>query len=99
MKHCTLFILLALLSLDAEQVNSADAPEGKVHIYKQESDTAREMEIFFPKDHDPATKAVPGIIIADTIEGRNLAPHKGGRHPVRTPEMKLCFWTSYIMFK
>ncbi|SVA74945.1 uncharacterized protein METZ01_LOCUS127799, partial [marine metagenome] len=32
MKHCTLFILLALFSLDAEQVNSADAPEGKVHI-------------------------------------------------------------------
>ena len=47
MKDCTLFILLALSSLDAEQVNSADAPEGKVHIYKQEGDTAREIEIFF----------------------------------------------------
>ena len=56
MKQLSLIIIsiLALSSLDAEQVNSADAPEGKVHIYKQEDDTAREMEIFFPKDHDPA---------------------------------------------
>jgi acetyl esterase/lipase len=63
MPRLILLILLALSSLDAEQVNSAGAPEGKVHIYKQEGDTAREMEIFFPKDHDPATKAVPGIIM------------------------------------
>ena len=34
-----------------------------MHIYKKEDDNAREMEIFFPKDHDPATKAVPGIIM------------------------------------
>jgi len=65
MKQISLIIIsiFALSSLHAEQVNSADAPEGKVHIYKQEGDTAREMEIFFPKDHDPATKAVPGIIM------------------------------------
>ena len=63
MPRLFLLILLALSCLDAEQANSADAPEGKVHIYKHEGDTAREMEIFFPKDHDPATKAVPGIIM------------------------------------
>jgi len=65
MKHLTLIIIsiLALSSLDAEQVNSADAPEGKVHLYKHENGVAREMEIFFPKDHDPTTKAVPGIIM------------------------------------
>ena len=56
-------ILLTLSSLDAKQVNSADAPVGKVHIYKNEGDTAREIEIFFPKNHDPVTKAVPGIIM------------------------------------
>ena len=55
--------LLALTSVDAERVNSANAPEGEVHIYKQEGDTVREMEIFFPKDHDPAMRAVPGIIM------------------------------------
>ena len=38
-------------------------PEGKVYVYKQEGDTSRELEIFFPKNHDPATKAVPGIIL------------------------------------
>ena len=65
MKHCTLFILLSLSYLDAKQIAKVarDAPVGKVHIYKQEGDTAREIEIFFPKDHDPATKAVPGIIM------------------------------------
>ncbi|MDB4703371.1 hypothetical protein OAF52_02110 [bacterium] len=49
MKRLSLIIIsiLALSSLDAEQVNSADAPVGKVHIYKQEGDTAREIEIFF----------------------------------------------------
>lgn len=41
----------------------AAAPEGKVYVYKQEGDTSRELEIFFPKNHDPATKAVPGIIL------------------------------------
>ncbi len=56
-------ILLPFSCLDAKQVNSAGAPVGKVQIYKNEGDTAREIEIFFPKDHDPATKAVPGIIM------------------------------------
>ena len=63
MPRLILLILLPLFCLDAKQVNSADAPVGKVHIYKHENDTAREMEIFFPKDHDPATKTVPGIIM------------------------------------
>jgi len=58
-------ILLILLPfcLNAKQVTSADAPVGKVHIYKNEGDTAREIEIFFPKNHDPKKKAVPGIIM------------------------------------
>ena len=66
-KHITprliFLILLPLSCLDAKQVNSADVPVGKVQIYKNEGDTAREIEIFFPKDHDPAQKAVPGIIM------------------------------------
>jgi len=51
MKQLSLIIilLLTLASLDAEQVNSADAPEGKVHVYKQVDDTAREMEIFLQR--------------------------------------------------
>ena len=66
-KHITprliFLILLPLSCLDAKQGNSADVPVGKVQIYKNEGDAAREIEIFFPKDHDPAQKAVPGIIM------------------------------------
>ena len=63
MPRLLFLILLPFSCLDAKQVNSAGAPVGKVQVYKNEGDTAREIEIFFPKDHDPATKAVPGIIM------------------------------------
>lgn len=63
MPRLIFLILLPFSWLDAKKVNSADAPVGKVHIYKNKGDTAREIEIFFPKDHAPATKAVPGIIM------------------------------------
>lgn len=63
MPRLIFWILLPFSCLDAKKVNSADAPVGKVHIYKNKGDTAREIEIFFPKDHAPATKAVPGIIM------------------------------------
>ena len=57
------FLFLLPFCLNAKQVTSIDAPLGKVHIYKNEGDTAREIEIFFPKNHNPTTKAVPGIIM------------------------------------
>ncbi len=63
MPRLIFLILLPFSCLDAKKVNSADAPVGKVHIYKNKGDTAREIEIFFPKDHAPQTKAVPGIIM------------------------------------
>ena len=63
MPRLIFLILLPFSCLDAKKVNSADAPVGKVHIYKNKGDTAREIEIFFPKDHAPVTKAVPGIIM------------------------------------
>jgi len=65
MKLLTLIIIsiLALSALGAKEDKFVGAPEGKVYIYKQDGDTAREIEIFFPEDHDPATQAVPGIIM------------------------------------
>ena len=57
------FLFLLPFCLNAKQVTSADAPLGKVHIYKNEGDTSREIEIFIPKNHNPTTKAVPGIIM------------------------------------
>ncbi len=49
--------------LVAEETKSLDNPKGKVFVYKGEGKTAREIEIFFPEGHDPATKAVPAIIM------------------------------------
>ena len=63
MPRLIFLILLPFSCLDAKKVNSADAPVGKVHIYKNKGDIAREIEIFFPKDHAPETTAVPGIIM------------------------------------
>ena len=45
-----IFLVLLPFCLNDKQVTSADAPVGKVHIYKNEGDTAREIEIFFPKN-------------------------------------------------
>ena len=58
-----IFLVLLPFCLNAKQVTSADAPVGKVHIYKNEGDTAREIEIFFPENHNPTKKPVPGIIM------------------------------------
>jgi acetyl esterase/lipase len=41
----------------------ADAPAGKPYIYKQSAGEPREMEIFFPPNHDPAKSLAPGLIL------------------------------------
>jgi len=65
MKKLTSIIifLLTLASLDAERVYSNDSPKGKVYVYKEVDGMTREMEIFFPKDHEPSKKSVPGVIM------------------------------------
>ena len=37
-------------------------PDGKVYTYKEAGGAKRELEVYFPKDHDPAKAKVPGII-------------------------------------
>ena len=44
-------------------IRQADAPEGKVYVYKQVDGVNREMEIYFPKGHDASKMTVPGIIL------------------------------------
>lgn len=39
------------------------APKGKIYTYKQSGDQSRQMEIYFPKDHDASKQSVPGIIM------------------------------------
>ena len=65
MKKLTSIIifLLTLGSLDAERVYGNDPPKGKVYVYKEVDGMTREMEIFFPKDHDSSKKSVPGVIM------------------------------------
>ena len=41
----------------------ADAPPGKPYVYKQSGGAPREMEIYFPPNHDPAKAHVPGVIL------------------------------------
>lgn len=61
-----LLILSTNLSL-AEEKPTADeqdkVPSGKVYIYKQSAGKPREIEIYFPPNHDPATSKVPGLIL------------------------------------
>ncbi|PAW89035.1 MAG: hypothetical protein B9S26_09350 [Opitutia bacterium Tous-C4FEB] len=41
----------------------ADAPPGKPYIYKQSAGKPRQMEIYFPPNHNPAKSKVPGMIL------------------------------------
>lgn len=40
-----------------------ETPPGKVYAYKQSAGKPRQMEIYFPANHDPATVKVPGVIL------------------------------------
>jgi len=41
----------------------ADAPAGKAYIYKESAGKPRQMEIYFPPNHDPAKAKVPGMVL------------------------------------
>jgi rhamnogalacturonyl hydrolase YesR/acetyl esterase/lipase len=41
----------------------ADTPAGKPYIYKHSAGKPRNMEIYFPPNHDPAKVKVPGLIL------------------------------------
>lgn len=66
-------LLLALLvfSIPALAQNAAkkkggigtEAPAGKPYIYKHSAGKPRQMEIYFPPQHDPAKAKVPGMIL------------------------------------
>lgn len=63
----TAFLILAISS-PAQTPESrgeigADAPVGKPYIYKKSAGKPRQMEIYFPPNHDPAKAKVPGMIL------------------------------------
>ena len=63
MRTITLCLVLGAFSCLTNCARSDDIPEGKIYSYKEEDGVTREMEIHFPKDHNAATKSVPGIIM------------------------------------
>jgi acetyl esterase/lipase len=61
-----LTIFFCGLSLAAElpaENASSKTPHGKSYTYKQSAGKPREMEIYFPPNHDPAKSKVPGLIL------------------------------------
>ncbi|MCX7048936.1 MAG: alpha/beta hydrolase [Candidatus Sumerlaeota bacterium] len=72
MKQLQAFLLTALLlalmgALNAAEKRPAksadDTPPGKTCVYKHSAGQPREMEIYFPPNHDPAQAKVPGVIL------------------------------------
>jgi len=55
----TVLSLPALAQSDAP----AAAPAGERRIYKQSAGKPRELELYFPPNHDPAKAKVPGLIL------------------------------------
>jgi acetyl esterase len=41
----------------------SDAPAGKRYVYKHSGGEPREIEVFFPPNHDPAKSRAPGLIL------------------------------------
>jgi acetyl esterase len=61
-----LILLVLAVSASAQDhggLIGADAPAGKPYIYKQSVGEPREMEIFFPPNHDPAKSRAPSLIL------------------------------------
>jgi poly(3-hydroxybutyrate) depolymerase len=58
-----LYILTLLTALLLTTLHAAETPAGKSYVYKHSAGQPRDMEIYFPPGHDPATAKVPGVIL------------------------------------
>ena len=63
MKRYLLALFVPALATQAFAQKGFDGPTGKPYIYKTSAGVEREMEIFFPKKHDPTKSQVPGMIL------------------------------------
>jgi len=62
----TALLLSPLLTLDAAENRApagSDVPPGKRYTYKHSAGKPRELEIYFPANHDPTKAKVPGVIL------------------------------------
>jgi acetyl esterase len=67
-RFCLILLLMASPAFaqtasKKKSVSAADAPPGKVYIYKESAGKPRQMEIFFPANHDPTKAKAPGLIL------------------------------------
>ena len=63
---CSLLALPVFGNANADErggLIGSDAPAGKRYVYKLSDGSPREMEIFFPPNHDPAKSRAPGLIL------------------------------------
>lgn len=57
-------IATGFAALAGSPANGADdSPPGTVHVYKHSAGKPREMEIYFPPGHDPATNRGPALLL------------------------------------
>ena len=63
---CSLLALPVFGNANADERGAligSDAPAGKRYVYKLSDGSPREMQIFFPPNHDPAKSLAPGLIL------------------------------------
>ena len=53
----------AVLSAADKKPAGFDGPAGKPYVYKHSAGKPRQMELYFPPGHDPATARVPGLLL------------------------------------
>ncbi len=61
----SLFLVLGWMAslFSAEQSSASSLPEGQIYPYKTTNGNTKEIEVFLPKNHEPAKSSVPGIIM------------------------------------
>ncbi len=63
MRMVVLLIFASLISpCLAQKPGRVSGPAGKVYTYKEVDGAKRELEVYFPKDHNPEKAKTPGII-------------------------------------
>lgn len=63
MKRFLLALFIVALSSQAPAQDAFDGVAGKPYVYKTSAGKERQMEIYFPENHDPAKSKVPGVIL------------------------------------
>ncbi len=63
MKRFLLALFIVALSSQAPAQDAFDGAAGKPYVYKTSAGKERQMEIYFPENHDPAKSKVPGVIL------------------------------------